>query len=123
MDDTSIEHKQKLWETLCFAFRFVDMLGICSSINASKDLELGDNLSTDTLGMIGLPQFLVYNVVAQKKLLNVRQIDQIGYESYKYCWKLAFGGEMRPPIFDELNTSVSHVGDLVSSHMHDLRSE
>ncbi|KAK4337615.1 hypothetical protein RND71_042102 [Anisodus tanguticus] len=35
----------------------------------------------------------------------------------------AFGGEMRPPIFDELNTSVSHVGDLVSSHMHDLRSE
>ncbi|KAJ8541205.1 hypothetical protein K7X08_002021 [Anisodus acutangulus] len=22
------------------------------------------------------------------------------------CWKLAFGGEMRPPIFDELNTSV-----------------
>ncbi|KAK4358533.1 hypothetical protein RND71_020762 [Anisodus tanguticus] len=31
------------------------------------------------------------------------------------------GGEMRPPIFDELNTSVSHVGDLVSSHMHDLR--
>ncbi|KAK4359299.1 hypothetical protein RND71_021528 [Anisodus tanguticus] len=44
--------------------------------------------------------------------------------SYPYfCWKLAFGGEMRPPIFDELNTSIPHVGDLVSSHMHDLRSE
>ncbi|KAK4342370.1 hypothetical protein RND71_038186 [Anisodus tanguticus] len=28
---------------------------------------------------------------------------------------------MRPPIFDELNTSVPHVGDLVSLHMHDLR--
>ncbi|KAK4371343.1 hypothetical protein RND71_010818 [Anisodus tanguticus] len=29
---------------------------------------------------------------------------------------------MRPPIFDELNTSVPYVGDLVSLHMHDLRT-
>ncbi|KAK4374561.1 hypothetical protein RND71_005238 [Anisodus tanguticus] len=51
-------------------------------------------------------------------VVNIGDALQLGCD---FCWKLAFGGEMRPPIFDELNTSVPHVGDLVSSHMHDLR--
>ncbi|KAK4339200.1 hypothetical protein RND71_040662 [Anisodus tanguticus] len=59
--------------------------------------------------------------VGEVPIISVPSIEY-GGPWLMYCWKFAFGGEMRPPIFDELNTSVPHVGDLVSLHMHDLRS-
>ncbi|KAK4349600.1 hypothetical protein RND71_032355 [Anisodus tanguticus] len=39
------------------------------------------------------------------------------------CWKFVFDGEVRPPIFNELNTRIPHVGGFVSSHVHNLLSE
>ncbi|KAK4349655.1 hypothetical protein RND71_032410 [Anisodus tanguticus] len=27
-----------------------------------------------------------------------------------FCWKFAFGGEVRPPVFNDLNTRVPYVG-------------